>query len=221
MKDTDSFCSNCGQSTRDLNDNFWSLAANFFHELLDIDGRMARTIKTLITQPGELTRAFNDGQRLKYSPPLRLYLTISILFFLAFSLLISTYAPEHAETSNLSDYYAKTMFLLFPIFSLLVQLFYRRSHFMGNLVFSLHLHSIVYLALVVITVLEANEARHDVFLWLQVPPTLYMGWYFIKSFKHVFSEGWVPTVLKSGAVFFIYMGILGVAFDVVLTSFLE
>jgi hypothetical protein len=204
-----------------MNDNFWSLAANFFQELLDIDGRMARTLKTLITQPGELTRAFNDGQRLKYSPPLRLYLSISILFFLVFSLLISTYAPELAETDNLSDYYAKTMFILFPIFSLLVQLFYRRSRFIGNLVFSLHLHSMVYLALILITLFEANEARHDLFLWLQIPPTLYLGWYFVKSFKHVFAEAWLPTILKSGAIFFIYMGALGFAFDVVLTSFLR
>jgi hypothetical protein len=112
------------------------------------------------------------------------------------------------------------MFILFPFFAIFVQLFYRRSRFIGNLVFSLHIHSIVYLTLLIVTPLEANESRHAVFMWLQIPPTIYLGWYFVKSFKHVFSEGWLQTVIKSGAIFIIYMAVLGFAFDVVLTTFL-
>ena len=182
---------------------------------------MTRTLKVLVSKPGELSRAFNAGQRIHYSPPLRLYLAISILFFLLYAYLGQIYSPESAATGNTADYYAKAMFVLFPIFALLSQIFFQQSRFLGNLVFSMHIHSLVYLVLMVIAPLEANESRHIIFVWLQLPPTLYLAWYYFMAFKHVYQQNWWMTAIKAWAIFMIYMAILGVAFDVVLHKFIN
>ena len=216
MSDDARFCHHCGQSTTSIDRDFWEVFKEQLHELLDTDGRLARTLKILVKQPGELTRAYVSGQRVKYTPPLRLYLSISILFFLMFSYIYPIYSNQNIDTASLSDYYAKAMFVLFPIFALLLQLIFPKSRFLGNLVFSLHTHTLVYLVLMIIAPLEANETKHISLLLLQIPLSLYLVWYFIQSVKTVYQESWLWTLTKSGVVFFVYMGLLGIAFDVVL-----
>ena len=218
INDDDKFCPNCGQSTATLEESFWVVLRSQLNELLDIDGRLARTVKVLLAHPGELSYAFNQGKRQFYTPPLRLYLAVSILFFLLLAYLGPLYAPDHSVAGHQTDYYAKAMFVLFPIFALLNQLFFRTSRFLGNLVFSLHIHTIVYLALIIIAPLEANEARHVLFVWLQLPPAIYLGWYYFSAYKRVYAESWLMILIKAGAIFMIYMGLLGIAFDVVLTK---
>jgi hypothetical protein len=57
------------------------------HELVTehfgLDTKVARTLATLIRHPGRLTLEFLAGRRVRYVPPLRLYLSLSVLFFLA------------------------------------------------------------------------------------------------------------------------------------------
>lgn len=190
------------------------------HELLDIDGRVWLTLKTLITKPGGLTQAFSQGRRVTYTPPLRLYLVISILFFIIFSSIYHIYAPDRQMHDSMGDYYAKAMFVLFPCFALLVQLFYQQSFYINNLVFSMHIHSVVYLALLIIAPLEAYENQHITFLILQVPPVTYLIWYIFTAFKVVYEKSWLETIIKASAIYLIYMGTLGIMFDIVLEEFL-
>ena len=216
LTDEANFCHNCGQSTLSIDRNFGLVFREQMHELLDIDGRLARSLKTLITQPGEITRAYINGRRMAYTPPLRLYLIVSILFFLLFSYIYPIYTHSESDAGIMSDYYSKAMFILFPIFALLMQLFFTNSRFLGNLVFSLHTHSLAYLVLMVIGPLEANESKHIILVLLQIPPFLYLLWYIVKSVKVVYQQSWYFTLAKTAAVVFLYMGLLGIAFDVVL-----
>src|ERR1043166_7176029 len=48
----------------------------------NFDGRVLRTFKTLVTKPGELTRAFMRGVRLPYLQPLQCFLLFNLGFFL-------------------------------------------------------------------------------------------------------------------------------------------
>jgi hypothetical protein len=79
------FCSNCGQtadvhvpSTREL-----------IHEALEglthSDSRIWSTLKSLLFKPGSLTLEFVAGRRAAYLPPFRLYLILSVVFFLVAS----------------------------------------------------------------------------------------------------------------------------------------
>lgn len=76
------FCSNCGQSARDLKKPFISLFRDMMVDVLSLDGRLWRTLPALIFLPGKVTRAYIDGKRMRYVPPFRLFLIASILFFL-------------------------------------------------------------------------------------------------------------------------------------------
>lgn len=61
----------------------------FLQEVLrvvfELDGRAYKTTFRLLTRPGFLTREYFVGRRVSYTPPLRLFLIISIGFFLIVS----------------------------------------------------------------------------------------------------------------------------------------
>ena len=59
------------------------LVQDVFVETLAIDGKLARSIWLLLSRPGRLARRYLDGQRVRYSPPFRLYLFASVFFFFA------------------------------------------------------------------------------------------------------------------------------------------
>ncbi len=75
------FCANCGQSTRDIRISFKSLALDFLGDALTFDSKLFRTIKPLILKPGLLTADFMEGKRIRYVPPLRLFIFSSLVFF--------------------------------------------------------------------------------------------------------------------------------------------
>lgn len=63
---------------------------DFAHELVaehfGLDSKVARTLIALVRDPGRLTNEFIQGRRVRYVPPLRLYLSLSVLFFLVSAL---------------------------------------------------------------------------------------------------------------------------------------
>ncbi len=78
---TGPFCHICGQKDDDLRRPIWT----FFRELLDnifsADSRLVKSIFLILLVPGGLTRAYSMGRRARFVPPLRLYLSVSIMFF--------------------------------------------------------------------------------------------------------------------------------------------
>lgn len=75
------FCSICGQPNTQVRRPFYSLLRDLLNVLLDLDGRAYRSVFFLFTRPAFLSNAYLDGQRFRYTPPLRLFLAISIIFF--------------------------------------------------------------------------------------------------------------------------------------------
>jgi len=218
LQDDTKFCSHCGQSAASLNRPFLDVAKEMTHELLDIDGKLWLTLRTMLAKPGKLTHEFNQGKRVKYTPPLRLYLAISILFFIVFPKVYQVFAPDILLTESMLSYYSKAMFVLFPVFALIVQLFFRQTYYVGNLVFSMYLHSMAYIILMVIAPLEAMEKSHVIFFLLQIPPILYLTWYVLIAFKVVYQQAWWQIIIKSFAIYMIYMALLGIVFDVVMQN---
>jgi hypothetical protein len=76
------FCVNCSQAA----DVHVPSTVELLHEMLEglthSDSRLWRTLKLLWFKPGMLTQEFVAGRRLAYLPPFRLYLILSIVFFL-------------------------------------------------------------------------------------------------------------------------------------------
>jgi hypothetical protein len=99
------FCANCSQAA----DVHVPTTKELVHELLEgithSDSRLWRTLTTLWFKPGKLTQEFVAGRRVAYLPPFRLYLIVSIVFFLVASLMpmnVALLTLDEAKKSGLS-----------------------------------------------------------------------------------------------------------------------
>lgn len=82
---TGKFCAECGQEIKDHSVALGPLLSDALAELASWDSKLLRTLVPLLIRPGFLTNEYNAGHRVPYLSPLKLYLTISVLFFLLLS----------------------------------------------------------------------------------------------------------------------------------------
>jgi Protein of unknown function (DUF3667) len=80
------YCVNCSQAADVHVPTTRELAHELLEGLTHSDSRLWRTLTTLWFKPGKLTEEFVAGRRVAYLPPFRLYLIVSIVFFLVLSL---------------------------------------------------------------------------------------------------------------------------------------
>jgi len=100
------YCANCGQRA----DVHVSSTRELVHEALEglthSDSRLWRTLLLLWFRPGTLTEEFLAGRRAISLPPFRLYLIISVTFFLIVAASPSSdvpfleFDPDHPATAN-------------------------------------------------------------------------------------------------------------------------
>jgi hypothetical protein len=77
----DHYCPHCGQETRLHMPSFTEFAHEFITHYVALEGKLWGTFARLLFRPGALTNEYLAGRRRRYVEPLRLYLTLSILFF--------------------------------------------------------------------------------------------------------------------------------------------
>lgn len=77
------FCHRCGQEAVERRMPLRRLAAEALGDLFAFDSRLTRTLRPLLLRPGWLTVEWCRGRRASYVPPLRLYVFVAALFFLA------------------------------------------------------------------------------------------------------------------------------------------
>lgn len=75
------YCGNCGQRSRSRLISLWELISDAFGDLFELDSRLWKTIVPLVTRPGRLTHDYLQGRRARYMPPFRMYLVMSLVFF--------------------------------------------------------------------------------------------------------------------------------------------
>ena len=83
---TDNFCPECGQENLSNRFSLRILIYDFFNNYFSFDSRLGRSIWPFLSKPGYLTSRFNEGKRVHYVHPLRLYIILSFLFFFVFAL---------------------------------------------------------------------------------------------------------------------------------------
>jgi hypothetical protein len=77
------YCSECGQRHHHQPvHHFWHFIGEATEDLTHADSRLWQTLIALLFRPGFLTREFLDGRRVRYLPPVRLYLVVSVIFFI-------------------------------------------------------------------------------------------------------------------------------------------
>jgi Protein of unknown function (DUF3667) len=78
------FCSNCGQKRFVESDRrFGHLVRQLLESATDLDGRVWRTLRALMFQPGLLSREYIEGRRKRWVSPISLFLAVSVVYFLA------------------------------------------------------------------------------------------------------------------------------------------
>ncbi len=76
------FCAYCGQENKDHTVALKPLLHDLLAETISWDSKLLRTVVPLLGRPGFLTNEYNAGRRVPYLSPLKMYLTVSVLFFL-------------------------------------------------------------------------------------------------------------------------------------------
>lgn len=112
-------------------------------------------------------------------------------------------SPETAMAQIL-EYISWAFFLLLPLFAVLLKLIYirRRQNYMRHLVFSIHIHSFVFLVMMTIVALymsfSANLNWITAILFFSIPV------YFIIAMKKFYGQNIGKVILKFLAVSFMY-----------------
>lgn len=94
------YCSQCGQSTESTLKYFWTVILHLLDDFFSFDSRANRTLFPLLFRPGFLTKEYISGKRVHYVPPLRLYLFISIVFFISLKYFINTEDGSNKNTTE-------------------------------------------------------------------------------------------------------------------------
>lgn len=217
------YCGNCGQRDIDLERPIWGLVADVVRETFEVDGRTWLTLKTLFRHPGRLTSDFLAGRRRAYTSPLRLYLVVSISFFVIVAwvaqagLLLEPGQDERfdaaVQAQFLSDDLPRLMFVLLPVFALLMKAVYARHLYFNHLIFSIHLHTIGYVVLALMLPIENAAGQYLGLVIAQVVLLVYFLAYFVIAAQRVYGSGWAAAILKSGAVLFAYMIVVSIAIE--------
>jgi hypothetical protein len=76
------YCGQCGQRARSRLISLWELVSDAFGDLFELDSRLWRTLVPMLIRPGLLTRDYLEGRRARFMPPFRMYLVLSLIFFL-------------------------------------------------------------------------------------------------------------------------------------------
>ena len=79
---TGRYCGACGQRREPPVHTLWHFAQVATEDLTHADSRLWRTLAALLFRPGFLTAQFLAGRRASYLPPVRLYLVLSVVFFI-------------------------------------------------------------------------------------------------------------------------------------------
>jgi len=114
----------------------------------------------------------------------------------------------------------QAMFVLMPVFALLLKLFYlfKRRLYMEHLIVALHSHAFLFLVLLLgaaLAMLKTWIGPHaawagQLFGWLEAALSLWALVYLLLMQKRVYRQGWTMTVIKYVMVGWCYMWLLGI-----------
>lgn len=83
----DKFCSQCGQDTLDHPPTAWEFVHEWVQHYLAVEGTLWKSLWALLARPGFLTLEYLAGRKQRYVLPLRLVLTLGLIFFFAAKLI--------------------------------------------------------------------------------------------------------------------------------------
>jgi hypothetical protein len=258
------YCSDCSQRA----DVHLPSTLELIHEALEgithSDSRLWVSLKYLLFVPGKLTQEFAAGRRVAYLPPFRLYLVLSVLFFVLTShsqphigplspdplaagspagvkitadeacshLQVQLFGGHQGEQrlrqackQAVSDHgqnlqhivisaIPKAMFIFLPLIAFFHMLLYWRPRhlYAEHLLFFVHLHAFLFLAMTLIAVLslagDLLPALDSGTRVLAASVGIYIPVHVLLAMRRVFKRGRLNTLFKAFCLFLIYVTML-------------
>ncbi len=216
LREEDEYCSACGQAV-DHEETLKSFLSHFLSDYFTFDSKIIRSIKPLITEPGFLSNEYLAGRRVRYIPPLRMFIFLSIIFFLLLSLLSNTTAND-VGAEVLSDAFferffssrlPKLFFVLLPLFAMSTALLFGKKNgsILPHFLFALHFHASIFLFGIIYTLISYV---FESLSWIGANQVLliligvYIIYYLFKALKVVFKQSLWRTTWKLILLGFIY-----------------
>lgn len=200
------FCHACGQEHGPGAVTIRALVADVADEVLSLDGRLVRTFRALLFHPGVLTREYLAGRRVGYFSPFRLYLLVSaghlalVAATGATSFFFFTVSGTGSGTGRIVALLPRLMFVLLPVFAMLLHALQRRRTFAEHLVFALHFHTAAFVVATAHTLLvpltTSASALRVPALVLDGAVQFYLLPYLYLSQRVVYGGSWPATLLK-------------------------
>lgn len=215
------FCPQCGEHAVHEGDlSLPHLTHDFLHEFTHLDGKIWRTLRALLLQPGLLTSEYWAGRRGLWIRPLRLFLVISALtLFLAPALtgplgLRTSVTPQgdyivgastrpgavatpiDQELSHrISRIYLTSRYLSLAVLAATMWLAYRRRQplYGAHLIAAMNFYSFGYLV-------SGALAWIGPVSQIAIPFCLFV--YLVLSLRRIYAQGWLLTFFKSLPVYF-------------------
>src|ERR1700709_695268 len=76
------FCHACGQENLQIKESFGHMMNHAISDYFHFDHQFFHTLKPLFLKPGYLTNQYMSGKRAQYLHPVKMYIFISIVYFL-------------------------------------------------------------------------------------------------------------------------------------------
>lgn len=222
------FCPACGQATTTHVPTVAEFVHEFANHYVALEGKLWKTLGTLFFRPGVLTREYLLGRRERYVLPLRLFLTFSIIFFIALKFIqppltlatspaaersaqLQTGKPVAALTKEERNSLALrnvvrngpyTAFFLLPIFTVLLRVAYakRGLNFGSHLVFAFHFHAVVFTLFLLAL---AAQMKAVTVLAVALGPV-----YLWIALHNCYGGRWWLNLVRAGALTFLHLAIL-------------
>jgi len=90
------YCHACGQSVHNPVRNLGHALEEVFESFWHLDGRVFRTLRDLLS-PGKVAREYLAGRRVRYIPPLRLFVIVSVMTFFVAQFAIHVESNTHFD----------------------------------------------------------------------------------------------------------------------------
>lgn len=78
----ETYCPHCGQENIELKEDAWHMITHAIADYFHFEHKFFGTIKPLLFKPGQLTVDYVAGKRASFLHPIKLYIFISIVFFI-------------------------------------------------------------------------------------------------------------------------------------------
>ncbi len=197
------FCSHCGQERTNPIVSLGEYIKDILDEFITWDSKALRSILPLLFKPGFLTNEYLAGRRVSYLLPSRLYVIISVAFFL----LVNRFDPVTVEAmgmgnagdarlterinSAVADLLPSFMFGVIPAFALGLKCVYftSRLYYTHHLAFAFHFFSFVFIGWVLPVLTRSDTLWNLSFLVIPV--------YLFFALKCVYRQSPAKTLVKS------------------------